>query len=163
MKPLARPIPRILLPALCLFELGATILAGGEQPSRSSTPSSALYKTSEIEGWTVYIKKDLLKSHPALAERTLALLRAQLFQITRIVPARAVKKLQTVCIWVEENDPSTPCMAYHPGVFGCVSTAPTPRWPAASSWPTPATFSTGLSSNRGWSFTKWLTLFTTSS
>jgi hypothetical protein len=117
LKPLTRPIPRIMLPALCLFELAGTILARGEQPSRSTTPSAALYRTSEIEGWTVYVKKDFLKSQPALAERTLALLRAQLFQITRIVPSQAVKKLQTIRIWVEENDPSTPCMAYHPAAL----------------------------------------------
>jgi hypothetical protein len=76
----------------------------------------AQYKTNEIEGWTVYVKKDFLKAKPALAERTLALLRAQLFQISRIVPPAAVRKLRSVKIWVEENDPSTPCMAYHPAV-----------------------------------------------
>jgi len=85
------------------------------QQTESRVPSSTVYQTSEIEGWTVYVKRDFLKNQPDLAERTLTLLRLQLFQIARIVPARAVKKLRTVPIWVEENDPSTPCMAYHPG------------------------------------------------
>ena len=30
------------------------------------------------------------------------------------MPAKAVKKLRRVPFWVEEKDPSTPCMAYHP-------------------------------------------------
>jgi hypothetical protein len=114
LKRLSRPIPLVLLPALCLFDLPAATSARGQEPTRSKAPSSALYKTSEIEGWTVYIKKDFLKRQPALAERVLALLRVQLFQIARIVPPKAVKKLRTIRIWVEENDPSTPCMAYHP-------------------------------------------------
>jgi hypothetical protein len=66
------------------------------------------------EKWTVYVKRDFLKRQPALADRAQTLLRLQLFQIARIVPAGAVKKLRTVQIWVEEKDPSTPCMAYHP-------------------------------------------------
>ena len=100
--------------ALCLLERGAATSVIAQDRSRSVPSPSAQYKASEIEGWTVYVKKDFLKSKPALAERTLELLRAQLFQIGRIVPAPAVKKLRTVKIWVEENDPSTPCMAYHP-------------------------------------------------
>jgi hypothetical protein len=114
-KQLGYLLPLVGLLALCLLERGASKSAIAPDRARSVTSSSALYKASEIEGWTVYVKKDFLKAKPALADRTLALLRAQLFQIGRIVPAAAVKKLRTVKIWVEENDPSTPCMAYHPG------------------------------------------------
>ena len=134
------PIPLVGLLALGLMKLGAPTSAGADDRAGTATPSSAQYKTSEIEGWTVYVKKDFLKRQPALADRALTLLRLQLFQIARIVPAAAVKKLRTVRIWVEENDPSTPCMAYHPVPTGCVSTARTRRWPGASSWPTPAIF-----------------------
>ncbi len=98
--------------------LGELLPGPGKAPASSSVddrPDSGLYRAEEIEGWTVYVKRDFLKRQPSLAPRTLTLLRLQLFQIARIVPAGAVRKLRTVRIWVEENDPSTPCMAYHPG------------------------------------------------
>jgi hypothetical protein len=113
-KRLGYAIPLVGLLALRTLERGALTNVIGQDRARSVSASSAQYKASEIEGWTVYVKKDFLKAKPALADRTLALLRAQLFQIGRIVPAAAVKKLRTVKIWVEENDPSTPCMANHP-------------------------------------------------
>jgi hypothetical protein len=109
-----RQAPLIGMLALCLLAGGPAGRAISQQRARSAPSSSTEYKASEIEGWTVYVKKDFLKAKPALADRTLTLLRAQLFQIGRIVPAAAVKKLRTIKIWVEENDPSTPCMAYHP-------------------------------------------------
>jgi hypothetical protein len=102
------------IPAISILLYATGTLAVAQDRARSRPASSAEYQISEIEGWTVYVKNDFLKAKPALADRTLALLRSQLFQIGRIVPARAVKKLRTVKIWVEENDPSTPCMAYHP-------------------------------------------------
>lgn len=100
--------------ALWLFENKTARPADAQDRVRGATASSAQYKTSEIEGWTVHVKRDFLKRQPALADRALTLLRLQLFQIARIVPPAAVKKLRTIRIWVEENDPSTPCMAYHP-------------------------------------------------
>ena len=100
--------------AFSILVHAAATSAVAQDRARSRQASSAEYKASEIEGWTVYVKKDFVKGKPALADRTLTLLRSQLFQIGRIVPAAAVKKLRTVKIWVEENDPSTPCMAYHP-------------------------------------------------
>jgi hypothetical protein len=112
-KGFACPIPLVGLLALSLMELGAATAAGDDR-SHAAALSSAQYKTNEIEGWTIYLNKDFLKRQPALADRALTLLRLQLFQIARIVPAGAVKKLRTVRIWVEEQDPSTPCMAYHP-------------------------------------------------
>ena len=149
-------IKRSRYPILVLGLFGLTVMAikprasaKADEPAKLPGPNSTIYKTSEIEGWTVYVKRDFLKSQPELAERTLTLLRLQLFQIARIVPAAAVKKLRTVPIWVEENDPSTPCMAYHPGADWCVSITRTRPWPAVSSWRMPANFSTGPSSSRG--------------
>ncbi len=115
LKRIGRPMPVVGLLALCIMELrAATADAADDDGSRSAKTGSAQYKISEMEGWTVYVKKDFLKRQPALADRTLTLLRLQLFQITRIVPPKAVKKLRMVRFWVEEKDPSTPCMAYHP-------------------------------------------------
>ena len=87
-----------------------------DEPAKKAKvePTSA-YQVRKIEGWTVLVNKRFLKSRPDVAEQTLALLRFQLFQIVRRLPAKAVTKLRKVRIWVEENEPRPPCMAYHPG------------------------------------------------
>jgi hypothetical protein len=72
------------------------------------------YETRRIEGWSVLVSKDLLRDQPALADRALDLLRHQLYQVGRRVPAGAALKLRTVRIWVEEREPHHPCMTYHP-------------------------------------------------
>ena len=72
------------------------------------------YETRPIEGWTVLVHSDLLAGERDLADRTLALLRHQLYQIARRLPAGAVADLRQVRIWVEEREPHHPCMAYHP-------------------------------------------------
>jgi hypothetical protein len=98
-------------------------LSGPVQPQVSgpmsktrTRPSSEQYETRQVEGWTVLVNRDFLRQRRALADRTLTLLQYQLYQIVRRVPAEAVKKLRKVRIWVEENEPNTPCMAYHPNV-----------------------------------------------
>lgn len=75
---------------------------------------TANYQVKRIEGWSVLVHKAFLRDEPALCERTLTLLRHQLYRIDRTVPAAAVAKLRKVRIWVEEAEPNHPCMAYHP-------------------------------------------------
>jgi len=72
------------------------------------------YETRPLEGWTIVVNKKLLAEQPELADRTLTLLRFQLYQVARRLPEPAVKSLQGIKIWVEENEPHHPCMAYHP-------------------------------------------------
>lgn len=73
------------------------------------------YRGQRIEGWKVLVNKRLLtKENQPLCDRTLKLLGMQLYQITRVVPERAVAKLRTIPIWVELNHPRHPCMCYHP-------------------------------------------------
>ena len=62
------------------------------------------------------MNSEFLRRRPGLAEETLTLLRYQLYQVVRRLPRVAVGKLRKVRIWVEENEPNTPCMAYHPDV-----------------------------------------------
>ncbi len=76
--------------------------------------TSEQYETRPIEGWTILVNRDFLQRRRSLADRTLTLLQHQLYQIVRRVPVVAVKKLRKVRIWVEEKEPNTPCMAYHP-------------------------------------------------
>jgi hypothetical protein len=73
------------------------------------------YESRQIEGWTVLVNRGFLIGDPDLASRTLELLRYQLYQIVRRLPAAPVGRLRTIRIWVEEADPNNNCMAYHPG------------------------------------------------
>jgi hypothetical protein len=72
------------------------------------------YEAREIGGWTVQVNRGLLLGQPDLADRTLTLLRHQLYQIARRLPLEPLEKLRTIRIWVEEQEPHHRCMAYHP-------------------------------------------------
>ena len=85
---LASRVPIMGLLALSLMKLGTVTSAGVFERTRSANSAADPYKVTEVEGWTVHVKRDFLDLQPALAERTLTLLRLQLFQIARIVPAR---------------------------------------------------------------------------
>ncbi|MHC5542202.1 hypothetical protein ACYOEI_28605 [Singulisphaera rosea] len=73
------------------------------------------YESRTLEGWTLLVNKTLLEDRE-LADRTLTLLRFQLYQVTRRVPEEPLKRLRSVRIWVEKEEPHHPCMAYHPAV-----------------------------------------------
>jgi len=77
-------------------------------------PPTSHYQVKTVEGWSVLVNRDFLQANPELAERTLNLLQRQLEQVARRVPAQSLKTLRTIRIWVEEREPNTPCMAYHP-------------------------------------------------
>lgn len=97
---------------LMLLACGAG--AQGDPGAASPFAPSTAYESQTIEGWTVLVLKDFPVRQPDLAAETLMLLRVHLYQITRRLPPDAVKKLRQVRIWVEENEPHHPCMAYHP-------------------------------------------------
>jgi hypothetical protein len=91
-------------------------LGGGIVDEQEKAPFDPTenYDQREIEGWSVLVNRSFEKDDAALCARTLELLRFQLYQITRVVPAGALEKLRTVRIWVERAEPHHPCMAYHP-------------------------------------------------
>lgn len=72
------------------------------------------YATQEIEGWKVLVNHELSSHHSELAGSVLKLLRYQLYQITRVVPDKALQELRNVPIWVEYKAPRHRCMCYHP-------------------------------------------------
>jgi hypothetical protein len=96
--------------------VAAALLAASARASAGPPPfePSDRYETRAIRGWSVRVHKGFLSEKPELADRVLALLDVQLYLIERNVPARAVAKLRKVVLWVEENEPHHPCMAYHP-------------------------------------------------
>src|SRR4029453_16391168 len=87
-----------------------------DEPISQKTPFDPTdeYAVREVEGWKVNLNSKFEKAKPELCAETLALLKVQLYQITRMVPAPAVEKLRKIAIWVEFEEPHHPCMCYHP-------------------------------------------------
>jgi hypothetical protein len=84
-----------------------------DRESRAYNPTSR-YDARHVEGWTVLIDKGFLGREPDLADRTLTQLRHQLRQVAARINSGSLTKLRAIHIWVEENEPHHPCMAYHP-------------------------------------------------
>jgi hypothetical protein len=78
------------------------------------------YQTNSIEGWTVLVDERLLAEDKAPTKKALELLRAQLKEIVRVVPASAVAKLREVTLWFSlEYSGVKPKAEYHPDI-GCL-------------------------------------------
>ena len=71
----------------------------------------------EISGWNVHINKILLtEANLPASEKAISLLKTQLDEIIRVVPAPAVLELQKVSLYFSPTYPSIPERAeYHPG------------------------------------------------
>ncbi len=71
--------------------------------------------TLTIEGWSVSINPALWRSEPAATTTALALLRTQLADIARVVPAPALAKLRETRLWFSpEYLGVRPTAEYHP-------------------------------------------------
>ncbi|MDB5384531.1 MAG: putative protein of unknown function acetylesterase, partial [Planctomycetaceae bacterium] len=82
----------------------------------AETPKIAGYQTRQIAGWTVLVSDQLLKDQAADTAKALALLKPQLEEIVRVVPAPAVAKLRQVKLWFSpEYKDVQPRAEYHPG------------------------------------------------
>ena len=74
------------------------------------------HQTNSIEGWRVLVSERLLAEDKAATAKALGLLRVQLQEIERVVPASAVAKLREVTLWFSPEYPGvTPRAEYHPG------------------------------------------------
>jgi hypothetical protein len=77
--------------------------------------SHAGYETRIIEGWPVIIHEQLLRDEQPVTERAVELVQAQLKEIVRVVPAKAVARLRQVPLWFSPEYPETaPRAEYHP-------------------------------------------------
>lgn len=86
------------------------VLTLGICPLRSAT-----YQTNLIEGWAVLVDERLLVENKSGTEKALALLRAQLQEIVRVVPNPGVAKLREVRLWFSpEYSGFAPKAEYHP-------------------------------------------------
>jgi hypothetical protein len=81
----------------------------------AGTLQSASYQTNSIEGWTVLVDERLLTGDKSGTLRAADLLRSQLKEIVRVVPAPAVAKLREVRLWFSpEYSGFKPTAEYHP-------------------------------------------------
>ena len=82
----------------------------------SLTATAASHQTNSIEGWRVLVSERLLAEDKAATEKALELLRLQLQEIVRVVPATAVTRLREVTLWFSPAYPGVqPRAEYHPG------------------------------------------------
>ncbi len=109
---------------ICVGALGLAALAvlalGAKTPPKAAI-KMADYPTSEytirqIEGWKIYVHKDLLTGKKELGDKALNLLRVKLYDVNRVVPPKALADLHKIPIWISVKDRlgRHPCAAYHP-------------------------------------------------
>lgn len=78
-------------------------------------PTAARFQTNSVEGWRVLVNERLPAEDKAATEKALGLLRVQLQEIVRVVPAPAVAKLREVTLWFSpEYAGVKPRAEYHP-------------------------------------------------
>ena len=69
-----------------------------------------------VEGWTVLVNERLLKEDKEGTEKGIEILRAQLQEVARLVPAPAVARLREVTLYLSPEYPGVrPTAEYHPG------------------------------------------------
>jgi hypothetical protein len=88
----------------------------GTSESETGRAGRPRYETRTVAGWTVRVRKELLEEEPDATARALELLRGQLEEVARVVPAAAVARLREVPLWMSPEYPGvTPRAEYHPG------------------------------------------------
>ena len=93
------------------FTLFLALALSARAQTNSFDPESD-YQPRAVEGWKVLVNEKLI-AQTNLCRRVMKILSAQLFQITRVVPAPALAKIRQIPIWVELDDPLFPGSVYH--------------------------------------------------
>jgi hypothetical protein len=104
---------RYLCLIICL--LGSQALAKKPPVTRPATQPATedRFAIRNVEGWTVYINRDVLKEHAELSARTLEHLRWELYQTKLAAPPAAVSNMQeNNAIWIEYKEGVD--LSYHP-------------------------------------------------
>ena len=80
------------------------------------TPEDTKCESRQLCGWTVHVRESLLLAKPGETARALELLKRQLDEIVKAVPAGPLAELRKVPLWFTPGYPGTPPRAeYHPG------------------------------------------------
>ncbi len=89
--------------------------------------------TSTVEGWNLHVDNKLLREEKAATAKALELLKAQLQEITRVVPSEAVAELQKVPLSpISASQYTGDRMNEKPTSVSCMTDPKTPC--AVSSW-----------------------------
>jgi hypothetical protein len=101
-----RSLPIVLL---------ALALARGIGQAQDVPPLPLSHTQRDIEGWTVHIDDRLLAGpDKALGDRALRILANRLYDITLVLPADKVARLQKVPIWIDVSHGKLRPAQYHP-------------------------------------------------
>jgi hypothetical protein len=101
---------RVVFVSLCCV---IPAIAAEDSPPKAVVPG---YQTQQLAGWTLLISEQLLKDQKEETAKALTLLKPQLDEIVRAVPAPAVAKLRKVKLWFSPEYKGVPPRAeYHPG------------------------------------------------
>jgi len=96
---------------LCLFAFFSGPWATAQATTQPGTEDR--FEIRNVEGWTVYINRDVPREYPRQTDRTLEHLRWELYQIKLAAPALAVSNMQeNNAIWIEYQEKVN--LSYHP-------------------------------------------------
>ena len=114
-------MPRFLRPALWLA-LVTCLTAAETAPAKTSASAEATappplrYESRVLRGWSVMIRLELLTEEKKTeTERGLVLIRKQLEDVERLVPAKAVAQMKKVTLWLSPPYGKGAGAEYHPG------------------------------------------------
>ena len=108
----------VVLTATILSALPVVLGRRKPAPKPSSRPAATrpaiTYVERNIEGWPVHVEDRLVKDLKPLGDKALRLLEVKLYEINRVVPAKALAELHKVNIWLHVDNKPHACAAYHP-------------------------------------------------
>jgi hypothetical protein len=85
----------------------------GAAPSTQPAPTSD-YDQFQLEGFSIYLNRDIAAADSKLANDVKEQLRVRLFEMKCALPPKAMDRLMHVPIWIELHDRGFPGMCYHP-------------------------------------------------
>ena len=99
----------LVLAVMALFQMGAV--------AQDKKKEFAKADKTEIEGWTVWVDRRLLKGpDKAVGDRALEALKWHLYKISQVVRKDRLEKMKKLAIRIELDNPGLKSMQYHPGL-----------------------------------------------
>ncbi len=90
--------------------------ATSQADESKATPVQIRRETRDVLGWSLHIDRELLRNEPQATGKAIELLKRQLDEIVRHVPAPAVAELQKVALYFSPSYPGVqPRAEFHPG------------------------------------------------
>jgi len=80
---------------------GPFYFSNAEPPAPAAMPTATAYDSRELAGFPIMIHRDFIAQNPALLDRVLIQLHADLDEIAHLVPEPAAQSLRSVTVWVE--------------------------------------------------------------